>query len=47
MRKVFLLKWNERSLFLESSTTPTPDLELYTDAAGSMGFGGYFQGKWF
>ena len=24
-----------------------PDLELYTDAAGSIGFGGYLQGKWF
>ena len=47
MWKVFLSKWNGRSLFLESSTTPTPDLELYTDAAGSVGFGGYFQGKWF
>ena len=45
--KTFLSKWNGRSLFLESSTTPTPDLELYTDAAGSVGFGGYFQGKWF
>ena len=47
MWKVFLSKWNGRSLFLESTTTPTPDLELYTDAAGSVGFGGYFQGKWF
>ena len=47
MWTVFLSKWNGRSLFLESSATPTPDLELYTDAAGSVGFGGYFQGKWF
>ena len=47
MWKVFLSKWNGRFLFLESNATPTPDLELYTDAAGSVGFGGYFQGKWF
>ena len=47
MWKAFLSKWNGQSLFLESSTTPTPDLELYMDAAGSVGFGGYFQGRWF
>ena len=47
MWKVFLAKWNGRSFFLESSPTPTADLELYTDAAGSIGFGGYLQGKWF
>ena len=47
MWKVFLANWNGRTFFLESSPTPTPDLELYTDAAGSIGFGGYLQGKWF
>ena len=47
MWKVFLMKWNGRSFFLESSTTPSPDLELYTDAASTIGFGGFFQGKWF
>ena len=47
MWKVFLANWNGRSFFLESSPTPTADLELYTDAAGSIGFGGYLQGKWF
>ena len=34
----FLSKWNGRSLFLYFTSTPTPDLELYTD----VGFGGYF-----
>ena len=29
------------------SVTPSPDLELYTDAASSIGFGGYFNGQWF
>ena len=36
-----------RSFFLQSTATPAQNLELYTDAAGSIGFGGYFQGKWF
>ena len=45
--KVFLLKWNRRSFFLESSTTPSPDLDLYTGAASTIGFGGFFQGQWF
>ena len=47
MWETFLSKWNGRSFFLESTATPTQNLELYTDAAGSIGFGGYFQGKWF
>ena len=47
MWKIFLSKWNRGSFFLESTPTPAQNLELYTDAAGSTGFGGYFQGKWF
>ena len=47
MWKVFLDQWNGRSFFLDSAITPSPDLELFTDAAGSIGFGGYFRGKWF
>ena len=47
MWKVFLDQWNGRSFFLDSARTPSPDLELFTDAAGSIGFGGYFRGKWF
>ena len=47
MWTVFLTKWNGCSFFLESSTTPAPDLELYTDAASTIGFGGFLQGKWF
>ena len=43
MWKMFLSKWNEHSLFLQSSPSPAQNLELYTDAAGSIGFGGYFQ----
>ena len=47
MWKTFISSWNGRSFFLNSTLTPTPDLELYTDAASTVGFGGYFQGKWF
>ena len=47
MWKIFLSKWNGRSFFLESTPTPAKNLELYTDAAGSLGFGEYFQGRWF
>ena len=47
MWKVFLDQWNGRSFFLDSALTPSPDLELFTDAAGSIGFGGYFRGKRF
>ena len=46
MWKVFLANWNGHSFFLESFPAPTADLELYTDAAASIGFGGYLQGKW-
>ena len=47
MWKMFLSKWNGHSLFLQSSPSPAQNLELYTDAAGSIGFGGYFQREWF
>ena len=47
MWKMFLSKWNGHSLFLQSSPSPAQNLELYTDAAGSIGFGGYFQRGWF
>ena len=33
--------------FLESEQTPYPSLQLFTDATGSIGFGGYLAGQWF
>ena len=45
--KAFLSGWNGRSFFLDTTFTPSPDLELYTDASGFVGFGGYFNGQWF
>ena len=47
MWKAFLAGWHGRSFFLDTTVTPSPDLELYTDAASSNGFGGYFNGQWF
>ena len=44
MWEVFLTNWNGISLFLESKQTPSPPLQLFTDAAGSIGFGGYTTG---
>ena len=47
MWKAFLAKWNRRSIFLDTSVTPTPTLELFTDSASTVGFGGFFDGRWF
>lgn len=47
MWQLFLTGWNGRSFFLDNNVTPSPDIELFTDAASTVGFGGYFDGKWF
>ena len=47
MWKLFLKHWNGISLFLEPEQTLSPTLQLYTDAAGSIGFSGYLAGQWF
>jgi hypothetical protein len=33
--------------FDDCSHTSSVDMELYTDASASKGFGGYYTGKWF
>ena len=38
---------NGISLFFESGQMPSPSLQLFTDAAGSIGFGGYLAGQRF
>lgn len=44
----YLIKfWNGVSMFLETTETSSDDLDLYTDASGTLGFGGYWQGRWF
>lgn len=42
----FLIHFNGVSAFLDREWELSPALDLYTDAAGSIGFGAYFQGHW-
>ena len=43
----FLSEWNGVALFLEKGVTKAADYTLYTDAAATIGYGGFFQNKWF
>ena len=45
--KTFLPDWNGRAFFVDTDATNAHDLDLYTDASGRLGCGGYFQGQWF
>lgn len=40
----FLSTWHGVSLWLFTSLSPSSHLEVTSDAAGSLGFGAYFQG---
>lgn len=42
----FLANHNGTTLFLQREWATNQQLQLYTDAAGSQGFGAYFQGHW-
>ena len=42
----FLKQWNRVSFFYDTLTTSPDDLVLLTDAASTLGIGGYFQGRW-
>ena len=42
--RAFKSPWNGRSFFLLPHWTHSPDLNLYTDSAGSIGFSAYCQG---
>ena len=43
----FLPQWNGTSSFLSVNWLLPSVLHLYTDAAGSIGFGAFFNGAWF
>lgn len=43
----FLTSWNGISFFYDDYLTHPEDIHLYTDAAPSIGFGGYYGGRWF
>ena len=43
----FTRSWNGVAFFLNPTWTPAPELQLFTDASGTLGFGGYWNGAWF
>lgn len=45
--KQFIAEWNGASFFLSTSWTDSDSLRLFTDASGTLGFGGIFGSKWF
>ena len=47
MWQYLLSHWNGVSFFLDNHVTKAHDMCLYTDAAGSVGFGGFFENQWF
>lgn len=44
---VFLRDFNGRAIFPDQYWMEDKDMQLFTDASGSVGFGGFFRGKWF
>jgi hypothetical protein len=43
----FLTGWNGVALFLDKEVTKAADYALYTDASATVGYGGFFQNRWF
>ncbi|XP_034554896.1 uncharacterized protein LOC117823776 [Notolabrus celidotus] len=43
----FLSAWNGISFFYNDFVSRPDDIQLYTDAAPSVGFGGFYKGRWF
>lgn len=44
---IFLSNWNGITIFYNRDVITTNTLQLYTDASGTIGYGGYFKGQWF
>ncbi len=42
----FLPSWNGVAMFLDPDWTPAEDMELFTDASGTLGYGAYYDGSW-
>ena len=38
--------WDGKSFFLLDKWTPTADLQLQTDASGTLGYGAFYAGRW-
>lgn len=47
MWQTFLQRWNGTNLFLNLTWENSNALSLFTDASGTLGFGGIFQNQWF
>ena len=47
MWQIFLDHWNGVSLFLPPFTQTSPDIHLFTDAAGGIGYGAFYDNQWF
>ena len=47
MWKMFIDQWNGKGLFLSPLWDTSDTLSLFTDASGSLGYGGIFQNRWF
>ena len=43
----FLLSWNCINTFYDTNYTRATEMKLYTDASSTVGYGVYFNGKWF
>ena len=43
----FLPMWNGTAQLVDQQPKDAADVELYKDASGMLGCGGYFQGEWF
>lgn len=44
---LFLKHWNGSSMFLQPHLSPPPDLQFFTDASGSIGYGAFYDNAWF
>ena len=42
----FLPSWNGRAIIPDSNWTRSPDMELFTDASGSLGYGIFYMSHW-
>ena len=42
----FLPSWNSRAIIPDPHWNKSPDLELFTDASGSLGYGIFYMGHW-
>ena len=42
----FLPAWNGKAMFLDTTWVLAQNLQFYTDASGSKGYGAYFAGTW-